>query len=153
MDIEQGEYLVRNGSNGELICERASCALTLKERTRGLLGRDGLGDGQALLFATPPWFPVMWMHTFGMQFPVDIIFMDSRWRVLKVNPHLKPQRLSSIAMRARYALELPAGTTDRTRTRAGDKINIIHLRLAAMNQVRRVCRLTRVTANGGGAVG
>lgn len=57
------------------------------ERMRGLLGRPEPEPGVALLLQ-PCWA----VHTFGMRYPIDVVFCDARWRVLRVVPALAPRR-------------------------------------------------------------
>jgi uncharacterized membrane protein (UPF0127 family) len=65
---------------------------------------------------------MMWMHMFFMRFAIDIVFLDRRGRVIKVNRNLKPWRVSSMVFGARSALELAAGAADTSSTQAGDQI-------------------------------
>ncbi len=62
------------------------------------------------------------VHTFGMRFPIDVVFIDRRGRVIRICPELPPRRLSPVAWRARDAIELPAGASGASRTAVGDAI-------------------------------
>ncbi len=74
------------------------------ERMRGLLGRPPLAPGEGLLIE-----PCGSVHTAGMAYPIDVVFLDREWRVLKQVPGLRPWRMAG-ALGGRLALELPAGT-------------------------------------------
>jgi hypothetical protein len=78
-------------------------ALTPRARARGLLGRSGLADGEALLLA-----PCPQVHTFRMSFPIDAVFCDRDLRVLHVVT-LRPNRMSRYVLRSRCCIELRAG--------------------------------------------
>ena len=71
---------------------------------RGLLGRDGLGAGHAMLLER-----ARAVHTFGMRFPIRVAFLDRDWRVVQTRV-VPPGRLAR-NRRARHALEL--GATER----------------------------------------
>jgi uncharacterized membrane protein (UPF0127 family) len=116
-----------NRSRGVAVCERLENAGTLMARGRGLLGRRELAAGTGMLFRSSALIPFMWMHMFGMRFPIDIVFLDSEDRVIRVNHSLQPWRLSSLVVGARRALELPAGTAARTGLCVGDQIALEEL--------------------------
>jgi hypothetical protein len=77
---------------------------TFGRRLRGLLGRDRLEAGEAMLFER-----ARQVHTFGMRFALDVVFCDDDWRVLYVVRELRPWRVTKIVRNARYVIELPAG--------------------------------------------
>ena len=86
------------------------------ERLRGLLGRPMLGAGQALLID-----PCPSVHTLGMAYSLDLVFLDARYRVLKVVEKLPPSRWASAAG-ARATLELAPGTLDAVMLKVGDRL-------------------------------
>jgi uncharacterized membrane protein (UPF0127 family) len=109
-----------NQTRGTVLCERLEDAGGLGGQSRGLLGRDALEPGAGMLFDNGRFTPMMWMHMFFMRFAIDIVFLDRRDRVIKINRKLKPWRVSSMVFGARRALELAAGAADTTQ--AGDQI-------------------------------
>ena len=86
------------------------------ERMRGLLGRPVLKSGQALLID-----PCPSVHTFGMGYPIDLLFLDAQYRVLKQVDALAPRRLSA-CKNARATLELPPGSTAPLALQVGDQL-------------------------------
>jgi uncharacterized membrane protein (UPF0127 family) len=86
-------------------------------RTRGLLGRQFLGQGEGLWIV-----PCEAVHTFGMRFAIDLVFLDRRNIVRKVRSSVPPWRLSG-CLRARSVLELAAGTLERTPVHPGDTLH------------------------------
>lgn len=86
-------------------------------RLKGLIGRRGLADGEALLIRS-----CKGVHTVGMRFPIDVVFLDRDDRVVAVKEKMPPNRMSAIYLRASSALELPAGAVERSRTRPGDTL-------------------------------
>lgn len=85
-------------------------------RRKGLLGRDGLAPGQGLWIV-----PCEAVHTFAMRFPIDLVYLDRRRRVLKVRHSVPPGRISA-CLRAHSVIELPAGTVRQAQVSAGDEL-------------------------------
>ena len=86
-------------------------------RRRGLLGRHHLESGGGLWIV-----PCEAIHTFGMRFPIDLVYLDRHLRVVKVCSNLPPRRLSA-CLSARSVLELASGTVQATSTQPGDAIS------------------------------
>jgi uncharacterized protein len=89
------------------------------DRKKGLLGRDGLAPGQALVIA-----PTNLVHTFSMRFPIDILFVARDGRVLKVRSNVPPRRIAG-SLRGFAVIELAAGQAAASDTRAGDSIAVL----------------------------
>jgi uncharacterized membrane protein (UPF0127 family) len=109
--------IVENVNRGTVLGEAIEVASTAVQRVKGLLGRECLLDGQGLLFKE-----TSSLHTFFMQFPIDIIYADKRGKVLKVASDVGPFKLTGAPLRAYYAIELPAGAAKRSNTHAGDNL-------------------------------
>jgi uncharacterized membrane protein (UPF0127 family) len=106
-----------NKNTGRTLAGRVVTAETWLSRSRGLLGRDALPEGEALLIR-----PCRGVHTFFMRFPIDVLFLDRSQRVVAAVSHLEPGRMTRIFFKAGSALELPAGTIARSRTGRGDEV-------------------------------
>lgn len=65
--------------------------------------------------------PCEGVHTFGMKFPIDVIFLNRKRKVLKIRPRMVKRRLA-FSLLAHSVLELPAGTVEATKTAAGDQL-------------------------------
>lgn len=85
-------------------------------RRKGLLGRDHLSSDEGLWI-----FPCEAVHTFGMRFPIDLIYLDRQNRVRKIRSSVPPFRLSA-CLSAHSVIELASGVIDKTQTRLGDKL-------------------------------
>jgi uncharacterized membrane protein (UPF0127 family) len=96
---------VEAAGSGVVLAERVSVASTGVARMRGLLGRGRLEPGGGLLLE-----PASQVHTFGMKFPIDIVFCDDFGVVLHLIRSMRPRRVSKWVRRARRVLELPAGS-------------------------------------------
>jgi uncharacterized protein len=85
-------------------------------RRRGLLGRTTLPAGEGLWIV-----PCESVHTFGMKFPIDLVYLDRKKKVKKVRSGVPPWRLSA-CLSAHSVLELASGTIHHTQTRPGDML-------------------------------
>ena len=109
---------VLNVTNGSVVATAARRATGFLDRSRGLLGRKSLSNGEGLLLD-----PCSGIHMFFMRFPIDAIFVDKHENVVHLTRRIGPWRLSRYVFRARAVLELPAGTIDETGTRVGDRLS------------------------------
>jgi len=91
-------------------------AATRKTRRRGLLGRDGLGEASAMLLA-----PCTAVHTAGMRFPIDVVFVDREGFAVKVVRNLRPWRIA-LAANARAVIEMAAGSLRWGQVLLGDRL-------------------------------
>ncbi|HLY40849.1 MAG TPA: DUF192 domain-containing protein [Terracidiphilus sp.] len=88
-------------------------------RAKGLLGRKQLDPGGGMWIV-----PCESVHTFFMQFPIDLVYLDKGNRVRKVRHAVRPWR-TSVCLSAHSIIELPAGTILRTKTEKGDLVEFI----------------------------
>jgi hypothetical protein len=77
------------------------------DRTRGLMGTRADSEGP-LVFER-----VRQVHTFGMTYPIDVIFCDAEWRVVQVVIDMKPRRVTKWVRHARITIELPSAARRR----------------------------------------
>ncbi len=90
-------------------------------RLRGLLGtgNDDFRHGSGLWIV-----PCHGVHTLGMGFPIDVLYLDHELRVLRIQSHVRPWRLTPVLRHAASVLELPCGILAETNTAVGDTIEI-----------------------------
>jgi len=108
---------VVNISKDTLLADKAKMADTFFSRLVGLLNRNSLRKGEALILR-----PSNCIHSFFMRFRIDVIFLDKAGRVVKALPSFKPFRLSCIYFHSVTVIELPEGTIQLTSTQTGDTI-------------------------------
>lgn len=112
---------ITNATRQTEIADRIEIADRGQRRRKGLLGRSGLSSGEGLWIV-----PCEAVHTFGMQFPIDLVYLDRSSRVVKTRSHVRPGRLSA-CLTAHSVVELPSGTIRTTRTERGDKFELHRL--------------------------
>ena len=105
-------------SSGAVVGDQIRFANTALARLIGLLGAANLRAGQGLLLA-----PSSGVHTWGMSFPIDVVAMDSGWRVRRVWKRLPPWRMLCPSPATRITLELPAGRAEQLGLHAGDQLS------------------------------
>ena len=111
---------LRNTRSGLTVATSLETAFASADRRKGLLGREGLAPGQAMVIA-----PTNLVHTFAMRFPIDIVFMARDGRVLKVRPNVPPKRIAG-ALGAFAVVELAGGQAAASDTRRGDILEVVH---------------------------
>ena len=89
----------------------------LWQKIKGLLGEN---TPHALLLKTH------WgIHTFGMQFPIDVVIVDTQNNIVTLKPNLKPNRIFLWNPKYETVLELPSGYIQEKTLKLGEKIHII----------------------------
>lgn len=109
---------VFNKTRGRVLADRADIADTSAKRRTGLLKHTGLAPGEGLWIV-----PSEGVHTFGMHFAIDVVFLNKQRVVLKTRPHMARSRIS-VCLRAHSVVELPAGTLDESGTAKGDQLEL-----------------------------
>ena len=84
-------------------------ANTWLRRLVGLLGHSSLKDSEGMLFE-----PGGGIHTVGMRFSIDVIYLDKDNSVLGIVANMKPWRFSLAPKGTRVVLELSSGNAKRT---------------------------------------
>jgi uncharacterized protein len=103
---------------GPIVCEQGVVAASSWSRSKGLLGRSGLGEQEGLWIQ-----PTSSIHMWFMRFPIDVIWAADDGRVIKLVVNIKPWRMS-ICRGAKVALELPVGAIARSGVQVGDHLVI-----------------------------
>jgi uncharacterized membrane protein (UPF0127 family) len=125
MFLEQGRALssaragvLHNASDRRVVAETVELAVTSPTRRRGLLGRDGLPPGHALLIA-----PCSSIHTWFMRFPIDVIFVTRDGRVVKTRAAIPAWRMA-FGWGAFAVVELAAGAIAQSGVKRGDRLEL-----------------------------
>lgn len=114
-----GEWGLRVDRTGGALARVIELAGASTARRRGLLGRDALPAGHALVLA-----PCQAVHTFGMRFAIDVVGVARSGRVVTMR-HAVPARRIVLALRAFAIVELAAGTCLAAGLRPGDHLHAV----------------------------
>lgn len=107
-----------NVTRGTMLADRADIADTSAKRRQGLLKHSGLAPGEGLWIV-----PCEGVHTFAMKFPIDVVFLNKKRKILKIRPNMGRARVA-LSLRAHSVLELPAGRLAETGTQKGDVLEL-----------------------------
>lgn len=97
----------------QCLIPNAGLTSNIFERMRGLLGAPRLKTEEALLIR-----PCSSVHTIGMNYAIDLAFMDKNWTIIKIVRNLKPWRMAACPA-AHMVLELLGGGIDRLQLTRG----------------------------------
>lgn len=127
---EPGSTIETNATKDEVRINDAvftvDIADTFIERTQGLSGRPSLGENEGLLFV----FDQSNIHSFwmkGMNFPIDIIWINNEQRIVHIEHDLSPDTYpQSFAPEeaALYVLEINAGKAKENGISLGDWVTL-----------------------------
>jgi uncharacterized membrane protein (UPF0127 family) len=110
--------IIRNDTKNASLVDKGKVADTFFARLKGLLGSATLTKGEGLLITHEKS-----IHTFFMRYPIDVVYIDKNWQVIKVDCNMVPFRLGGYVTKAAYILELPGGTIQETQTTIGDQLS------------------------------
>ena len=108
---------IKNQTRGVVLAEKAEMADNIISRFFGLMGRATLPEGEGVVIA-----PCSGVHTMFMRFPIDVIYVNSEGKVVRIDEAMRPWRLGRIVRGSHYVVELPAGTAARLGTQVDDEI-------------------------------
>ena len=112
---------VYNKTRETFVATEALLADSYLRRLVGLLGKTRrwaqLGRGLWIV-------PSRGVHTIGMLFPIDLIFLGKDKEVVYVEEYVRPFRISMVSLKATSVLELPPHTIYRSGTKIGDQLEI-----------------------------
>lgn len=105
---------LKNKTKDIVIGDHVALADTFWKRLKGLLGTSCLPIGHGLLIK-----PCSSVHTFGMRYPIDVLFVDKNHKIVKIVDEMGAGK-GSMASGGSYVVELPAGTARQAACTVGD---------------------------------
>jgi uncharacterized membrane protein (UPF0127 family) len=119
---------VLNRTRERFVATNVSVANSYFRRLVGLLGktRKWARAGRGLWVV-----PSHGIHTIGMLFPIDLIFLDREKNVVHLEEHVRPFRISRVSLRSYSVLELPAHSVFRSGTCIGDRLEFLKAETAS----------------------
>ncbi|MCP3668885.1 MAG: DUF192 domain-containing protein [Gammaproteobacteria bacterium] len=89
---------------------------SITERTKGLLGKQELLENDGIWIT-----PCNSIHTLGMKYALDIIYINRKGVIKKTVSQMRPRRVS-LCLGAHGTIELKSGTIDRIGIKIGDRV-------------------------------
>ena len=114
-----------NERTNQAVATQVEIAATRRSRNRGLLGRDHLDEAAAMLLA-----PCTSVHTVGMRFPIDVVFVDRQGYAVKVVRNLRPWRIA-LSIGGSAVIEMAAGSLRWGQVVPGDRLYLAPAAAAA----------------------
>ncbi len=115
----QKRVRVFNETRQSFLSLEVTVAETHLARLAGLLGKTRLRANEGLWL-----IPCQGIHTFGLLFPIDVVYLDAGQRVIHLIESLGPFRLAPVRMNAESVLELPLRTIFESQTQLDDQLVI-----------------------------
>ena len=112
-------YCVYNQTRECFLSLSVTPADTTFARLKGLIGRLKLRVDEGLWIV-----PSVGVHTLGVLFPLDLIYLDEKHQVIHVIEHFPRFRIAPIRTHASSVLELPTHTIYSSQTQPGDQLLI-----------------------------
>jgi uncharacterized protein len=107
----------RLAPDGERPIADLETARTPFARLFGLLGRARLGPGKGLLLD-----PCGVIHTFGMRFPIDALFLDKNRRITRIHRNVGPMRMARGGKGSAMVIEIQSGWLPPDAVTEGDQL-------------------------------
>jgi len=117
MPREEGTVFVYNRTKETFLAYRVKIADSMLGRLIGLLGKRSLAPDSGLWIV-----PSSGVHTLGMLFTIDVVFLDRNLKVVGLRELLRPFSITSLNLQAESVLELPAHSIFKSRTEIGDQL-------------------------------
>jgi uncharacterized membrane protein (UPF0127 family) len=115
----EGRVFVFNKTKQTFLAYRVEVADSILKRLVGLLGRRSLDLDCGLWI-----IPSRGIHTVGMLFDIDVVFLNKQLRVVGLRELVRPYSISPLVFAADSVLELPSHTIFRSGTEIGDELVI-----------------------------
>jgi hypothetical protein len=94
-------------SEGTLLAWDVLKAKDFFTRSRGLMFKNSIDKGTGMFFPH-----CNWIHTFFMKFPIDVVYLDKKMKIVDLETDLRPWRFCMPRFSASHVLELPSGTVN-----------------------------------------
>lgn len=103
--------MIRNKSKNTVIA-RNFVKKTFLGKLNGLMGKK---TPKAMIFKTR-----FGIHTFFLNFPIDVVIVDKNKKIVAVKESLKPNRVLFWNIKYDTVIELPFGSLEKSKTLKGD---------------------------------
>jgi len=104
----------------KLVAEDLRIANRFPLRLKGLMFKRKMKDDEALIIPR-----CNWVHTMFMNFPIDVVYLDSNYVIIDAEAGVRPWRMCSPRFKASHTLELASGTMKNRSLHMGEVIRCI----------------------------
>jgi uncharacterized protein len=117
--MQKQKFCVYNQTRESFLSLGVAAADTTLSRLKGLIGKLTLGLDEGLWLV-----PSRGIHTLGVLFPLDLVYLDEDLKVIHVVESFPTFRISPLITHAASVLELPTHTIYSSQTQPGDQLVI-----------------------------
>jgi uncharacterized membrane protein (UPF0127 family) len=117
--MERRIYCVYNETRECFLSLNVKPADTMFSRLKGFIGRLRLRADEGIWVV-----PSRGVHTLGLLFPLDLIYLDANNRVIHLEEYFPSFRIGPLKTQAESVLELPTHTIYSSHTQQGDQLVI-----------------------------
>lgn len=104
-----------------IICENLQLANTYFKRLKGLMFTKELPAQNAMQI-----IPCKEIHTFFMNYSIDVLYLDSKNNIVSIDANLKPGKIGKLIKNAKSVIELPEGKTKEFYIKVGQTVVFIN---------------------------
>lgn len=114
-------YKIQNEDKAQLLIEKLEIAESFFARGKGLLGRKLLDTNSALWIK-----PCNNIHTFFMNFAIDVIFVNKKMEIVKIASDTKPYKIVGPFWKSSSVIETAAGCAQKWNLQVGDQLYVVN---------------------------
>lgn len=104
--------------NSKCLHSSVTTAFNFGQRAKGLLGKTKIEESALWIK------PCNSVHTFFMNFPIDVIFVNENLKILKICENLKPFKITNPFFKAKSAFEFYPGFLKKYSIKIGDQLHV-----------------------------
>ena len=112
--------MFKNKTTDSVISETVLIADSFFKRLKGLMFTKELSSQTALYI-----YPCSAIHTFFMNYNIDVLYLDNNNIVLDIDKNMKPRQIGKVVRNAVAVVELLGGRADQTNIQVGQKVEFI----------------------------
>lgn len=109
-----------NKETNTVISENFQIANTYFKRLKGLMFTKQLPIQNAMQIT-----PCKEIHTFFMNYSIDVLYLDSKNNIISIDENLKPGKIGKLVKNAKSVIELPVGKVKESDIKVGQSVEII----------------------------
>lgn len=105
--------------NKIVIFEKTKIAQSFLDRSIGLMGKSHLNKNECLFIKQ-----CNWIHTFFMNFSIDVIYLSKNMIVKQIHFNIPPWRMGTPVFSSKHVIECLAGKSNSLNIKIGDELYV-----------------------------